>query len=76
MLAAVRGHRLVELRREDGLSVEEAARRLQVSEDEVLDIERGLLDYVRISTLRAYVNSLGGELEVTARFGDVSVTLA
>jgi hypothetical protein len=30
---------------------------------------------VRLSTLRAYVEALGGELEVMARFGDKRIKL-
>jgi hypothetical protein len=33
-------------------------------------LERGELDSVTLSTLRAYVSSLGGKLRIVADFGD------
>lgn len=70
LLAATRGYRLAEIRREVGLSVEEVARRLPVTGDMVLDRERGLIYQAYISPLSASTRTFGGELEVTARFGD------
>lgn len=75
MLAEVRAHKLAEIRNTYGLKQEEMAERLQVSQSRVSRIERGQLDQSQISTLRAYVRALGGELEVSARFGDERITL-
>lgn len=75
MLAEVRAHKLAEIRNDRGLKQEEIAERLQVSQSRVSRIERGQLDQSQISTLRAYVRALGGELEVSARFGDERITI-
>lgn len=75
ILAEVRAHKLAEIRTSYGLRQEEMAERLQVSQSRVSRIERGQLDLSQISTLRAYVRALGGELEVSARFGDERITL-
>ena len=75
ILAEVRAHKLAELRNTYGLKQEDMAERLQVSQSRVSRIERGQLDQAQISTLRAYVRALGGELEVSARFGDERITL-
>jgi predicted XRE-type DNA-binding protein len=47
-----------------------------VSGPRVSDVERGNLDVVSISVLRAYVEALGGHLKVTAEFGDSSYLVA
>lgn len=75
MLAEVRAHKLAEIRSTYGLRQEEMAARLHVSQSRVSRIERGQLDQSQISTLRAYVRALGGELEISARFGDERITL-
>ena len=41
-----------------------------VTQPRVSAIERGELDTVTLSTLRAYVHALGGKLRVVADFGD------
>jgi hypothetical protein len=41
-----------------------------VRQPRVSAIERGELDVVTLSTLRAYVRALGGSLRVVADFGD------
>jgi ribosome-binding protein aMBF1 (putative translation factor) len=76
LLAATRGHQLAELRRQAGLSAEEIARRLQVNEDLVLEIERGLIDQALMLTAGVRPRALGGEFKVTARFGDERLTIS
>ena len=39
-------------------------------------IERGAIDHTQLETLRAYLEALGGELEVSARFGDERILIA
>jgi predicted transcriptional regulator len=46
-----------------------------VTQENVSQIERGAAD-IRVSTLRRYVEALGGRLELRATFPDRSVTLA
>ena len=47
-----------------------------VSAPRVSDVERGKLDIVSISVLRAYVEALGGHLKVTAEFDDSTYLVA
>jgi len=57
---------LTNLRRVLGLSQKAVARALQASQPEVSRIERRA--DLHVSTLRRYIEALGGELELTARF--------
>lgn len=66
---------LRELRRELDLTQVQLAERLEVTQENVSQIERGTTD-VRVSTLRRYVEALGGRLELRATFPDRCVTLA
>ena len=78
-LAALREETLVEiglyeLRRSRDSSQVELAERLGVSQSAVSQLENG--GDLRLSTLRAYVEGLGGELVVSAVFdGDAQVAL-
>jgi predicted transcriptional regulator len=51
----------------------EVAEALELSQGKVSDVERR--DDHLVSTLRRYVEALGGELEVTATFGDKKIRL-
>jgi transcriptional regulator with XRE-family HTH domain len=57
---------LYELRQARQLSQEQLARELHVGQANVSKIERRTDVY--ISTLRSYVEAMGGELEITAKF--------
>lgn len=65
---------LYELRQAKQLSQEQLARELHVRQANVSKIERRTDVY--ISTLRSYVEAMGGELEITAKFpqGAVKIT--
>jgi transcriptional regulator with XRE-family HTH domain len=65
---------LRDLRRELDLTQVEIAERLNVSQENVSQIERGESD-VRVSTLTRYVEALGGRLEVRALFPGECVKL-
>jgi len=65
---------LAELRRELDLTQAVLADRLEVSQENVSQIERGEAD-VRLSTLSRYVKALGGRLEVRAAFPEQTVAL-
>jgi transcriptional regulator with XRE-family HTH domain len=65
---------LGELRRKLDLTQAVVADRLDVTQENVSQIERGEAD-VRLSTLSRYVEALGGRLEVRARFPDETVAL-
>lgn len=75
MLAEVRAHRLAEIRNAYGLNQKQIAGKLGVSQSRVSRIERGELDRAEVSTIRSYVEALGGEVEIVARFGDERITV-
>lgn len=66
---------LSELRRRLDLTQAVVADRLDVTQENVSQIERGEAD-VRLSTLSRYVEALGGHLEVRAAFPEETVTLS
>ncbi len=66
---------LSELRRKLDLTQAIVADRLDVTQANVSQIERGEAD-VQLSTLSRYVEALGGRLEVRAAFPDETVTLS
>lgn len=65
---------LAELRQAQALTQSTLAELLETSQGEVSKIERRTDMYV--STLRRYIEAMGGELDVVARFpdGDVRIT--
>jgi transcriptional regulator with XRE-family HTH domain len=65
---------LGELRRKLDLTQAVVADRLDVTQENVSQIERGEAD-VRLSTLSRYVEALGGRLEIRAEFPGESVAL-
>ncbi|TAJ20533.1 MAG: XRE family transcriptional regulator [Dehalococcoidia bacterium] len=64
---------LYELRRSREVSQAALAEALHISQGAVSKFEHS--DDVRLSTLRQYVEALGGRLEVSARFDDRTVNL-
>ncbi|MCA1707508.1 MAG: helix-turn-helix transcriptional regulator [Actinobacteria bacterium] len=66
----VRAWRLAQVRAEQDRTQEEVAQAMGVRQPRVSAIERGELEVVTLSTLRAYVRALGGSLRVVADFGD------
>lgn len=72
----IHSFRLAEVRRNRSLTQREVADAMGVSGPRVSDVERGKLDVVSVSVLRAYVEALGGRLKVTAEFDDSSFTVA
>lgn len=66
----VRAWHLAQVRAEQDRTQEEVAHVMGVRQPRVSAIERGELDVVTLSTLRAYVRALGGNLRVVADFGD------
>lgn len=65
---------LADVRRELDLTQAVIAERLEVTQANVSQIERGEAD-VRLSTLNRYVEALGGRLEVRAAFPERTVEL-
>lgn len=64
---------LAELRRALKLSQDEIAQTLQIGQGSVAKIERRADMYV--STLRRFIEAMGGELEIVARFSDHAVKI-
>jgi DNA-directed RNA polymerase specialized sigma subunit len=63
--------RLMVVRKQPNLTQQDVANALNVSQANVSRIEHK--DDVYLSTLRAYIEALGGEPEITARFPDGEV---
>lgn len=74
-LAEVRAYRLAEVRQQHGLTQTDVADSLQISQAAVSKIERGELARSELSTIRRYVEALGGKLEIIADFGDERLVL-
>lgn len=64
---------LARLRRARSLSQEELAQSLQIGQGSVAKMEKRADMYV--STLRRFVEAMGGELEIVARFPDRTVRI-
>lgn len=64
---------LAEVRRAMKLSQEEIGQMLQINQGSVAKIEKRADMYV--STLRRFIEAMGGELEIVARFPDHSVKI-
>ncbi|MSO94337.1 MAG: XRE family transcriptional regulator [Thermoleophilia bacterium] len=67
------GEALGTLRRTRGLTQQEVATRLDMTQPEISKLERRR--DVRVSTLSAYVGALGGRLVVSARLADGDVLI-
>ncbi|MEZ0073364.1 XRE family transcriptional regulator [Planotetraspora sp. GP83] len=76
LTAEARAHRLAEIRRDQALTQKDIAAAMGVSGPRVSAIEHGEIDRVEVSTLRSYVEALGGRLRVVADFGDTEYTVA
>ena len=73
--ARARPHQLTELRARSGLTQAEVADRLGVRQERVSAMERGDVTTMETRTAAAYVEALGGRLEITADFGADRVIL-
>src|SRR4051812_38078699 len=73
--AALRGEMtLEELRKARDISQEELAEALEVGQPSVAKLEKRT--DIHVSNLRRYIEALGGELEITAKFADVRVIIS
>lgn len=72
--AYVRGHQLAEMRKAAGLTQARVAELLGVSQARVSKIEHGEIS--GIDVIRAYVDALGGSLDIVATLGDRSWKVA
>jgi DNA-binding XRE family transcriptional regulator len=76
MRAEQRAYRLAEIRRERGLTQAALAAEMHVSQKRVSAVERGELNRTELGTVAAYVEALGGKVEVVANFGDERLVVA
>ncbi|MEV8376812.1 XRE family transcriptional regulator [Kribbella sp. NPDC056861] len=74
-LDEIRAYRLADVRQKHGLTQVEVAERLHVTQTAVSKIERGDLARSELSTIRKYVEAIGGKLEIVADFGDERLVL-
>ena len=72
--AFVRGHQLAEIRKATGLTQAQVAQALGVSQARISKIEHGEIS--GIDVVRAYVDALGGTLDIVANLGDRSWKVA
>lgn len=75
MRAAQRAYRLAEIRRGRGLTQTEVAAEMKVSQRRVSAVERGMLTRTELGTVAAYVQALGGRVEIVADFGDERIVV-
>jgi transcriptional regulator with XRE-family HTH domain len=68
MLAEVRATRLREMREQRGLTQQEVADRMHISQPRVAAIEKGEVLTTEVGTIERYVAALGGKLEITVNF--------
>ncbi|WP_343959455.1 helix-turn-helix transcriptional regulator [Pseudonocardia alaniniphila] len=76
MDAEVRAYRLREIRERQGVTQVDLAARMHVTQPSISALERGEIERAGIATIRAYVEALGGHLDVVADFGDQKIVLA
>jgi phage shock protein A/DNA-binding XRE family transcriptional regulator len=75
LVARNRARTLTELRTRLGLTQAEVAQRMGVRQERVSAIERAHPGATRIRTLAAYIEALGGRLQILAEFGGQNVPL-
>jgi DNA-binding XRE family transcriptional regulator len=75
LVARNRARTLAEQRTRLGLTQTEVAERMGIGQDQVAAIERAEPSTTDVRTLVAYVEALGGRLEITAAFGGDRVVL-
>jgi transcriptional regulator with XRE-family HTH domain len=71
-----RAYLLREIREELGVTQQQLADRMALTQPTVSALESGELERSGIATLRAYIEALGGTIEVTAKFGDRTLLLS
>lgn len=75
MRAGQRAYRLAEIRRGRGLTQTDVAAEMKVSQKRVSAVERGMLTRTELGTVAAYVQALGGRVEIVADFGDERIVV-
>lgn len=72
--AEQRGYQLAQLRRNAGFTQAQVAAAMGVSQARVSQIEHGRI--TELDAVRAYIEALGGTVDVLARVGDWTVKIA
>lgn len=72
----IAAYRLVELRKARGLTQQQVATIMGVSQPRVSAIEHGDIDRSELTTLRTYIEALGGQIHIVAEFDEVSTQIA
>lgn len=75
MDAQARAYRLREVREEQGLTQVELAERMHLTQPSVSALEHGEIERAGLATIRAYVEALGGTVDVVANLGDQKIIL-
>lgn len=73
--ARQRAYRLAEIRRGRGMTQTDVAAEMSVSQRRVSAVERGVLSRTELGTVAAYVQALGGKVEIVADFGDERIVV-
>lgn len=73
LMARRSGHRLAEERKRHGLTQAQLAKAMGVTPGRVSQIERG--EVATIEAIAAYVQALGGRLDLVANFDDHTLTV-
>ena len=73
--AKIKGYELQQARKACLMTQKEVAAKMGVSQKRVSDLENGSIDVMQVETLRRYITSLGGTLEITAKLPGVSLEL-
>jgi len=76
MLAEVRAYRLKELRENAGLTQSQVAERIGVSQKQVSKIETGDISNSKITTIRSYLEAIGGAMSIEYVTGDYRMQIA
>jgi len=74
--AQQRAYRLREIREEQGFTQQELAERMHLTQSTISALEAGDLRRSGLATLEAYVEALGGTVEVVATFGGRRLVLS
>ncbi len=72
----IAAYRLVELRKARGLTQQQVADAMGVSQRRVSSIERGDIDRSELTTLRTYIQALGGQIHIVAEFDEITTQIA
>lgn len=73
--AMIKGYELQQARKACRMTQKEVAAKMGVSQKRISDLEHGDIDVMQVDTLRRYIASLGGTLEINAKLPGVTVEL-